>query len=106
MAEPTTDVKQRVHEYIGRLRELIRLDRVYLFGSHAQGTADDWSDIDLAVISPDLGKSLLEDVRVLVAARSDATVGVSALPFSRRESEELPAGSFLREVIRKGQVVY
>jgi predicted nucleotidyltransferase len=32
------------------------VDQAILFGSHARGTADEWSDVDLAVISPDFGR--------------------------------------------------
>lgn len=40
----------------GRLAEVLRRDygaeRIWLFGSHARGTADEASDVDLLVISP------------------------------------------------------
>ncbi len=32
----------------------IHAHRAVLFGSHAKGTADEWSDIDLVVIAPEL----------------------------------------------------
>ena len=32
----------------------IHARRAVLFGSHAKGTADEWSDIDLVVIAPEL----------------------------------------------------
>jgi len=32
----------------------IHARRAVLFGSHARGTADQWSDIDLVVIAPEL----------------------------------------------------
>jgi uncharacterized protein len=32
----------------------IHASRAVLFGSHAKGTADEWSDIDLVVIAPEL----------------------------------------------------
>ena len=31
----------------------IRIDEAILFGSYAQGTSHDWSDIDLAIVSQD-----------------------------------------------------
>jgi predicted nucleotidyltransferase len=84
----------------------VPVDRVYLFGSHARGIAGRWSDIDVAIISPDFAESLYHDVSVLARVGTDPRLGLSALPFSRREWEELPRGSFLREVVKTGREVY
>lgn len=34
----------------------VKVDKIILFGSHAKGTANKFSDIDLVVISPDFAK--------------------------------------------------
>ena len=47
-------------EITGRLAESIRPERIYLFGSHTTGRADDDSDIDLLAVVPDTKKSLRE----------------------------------------------
>jgi predicted nucleotidyltransferase len=99
-------VREAIAQYIEGVREHVRVDRVYLFGSCAKGTAGKWSDIDLAIISPDFGESLYRDVSVLARVESDPRLGLSPLPFSRREWEELPRGSFLREVIKTGEEMY
>ena len=56
MAARKTDVIAAVVDYVERLRQVVHVDGVYLFGSYAKGTADEWSDIDLAIVSPDFGK--------------------------------------------------
>jgi uncharacterized protein len=44
-----------VRQYLDALALVgIHARRAVLFGSHARGTADDWSDIDLVVIAPEL----------------------------------------------------
>ena len=35
--------------------------KAYLYGSYAKGVAGQWSDIDLAIISPDFSEDLLEE---------------------------------------------
>jgi uncharacterized protein len=44
-----------VRQYLQAAVEVgIHARRAVLFGSHAKGTADQWSDIDLIVIAPEL----------------------------------------------------
>lgn len=48
----------------------IRVTQLVLFGSHAKGNAREWSDIDLAVVSPDFGRDYCADrVRLMKLAR-------------------------------------
>jgi uncharacterized protein len=42
------------------LQKAINPVKIYLFGSYATGNADNDSDIDLLVIVPDTGKSMME----------------------------------------------
>lgn len=35
--------------------------KVFLYGSHAKGIAGEWSDIDLAVVSPAFSEDLFEE---------------------------------------------
>ncbi len=61
MAAIPASVKRSIEEFILLVRGEIRVDAVYLYGSHAKGTAREWSDIDLAVISPDFSQDLFEE---------------------------------------------
>jgi predicted nucleotidyltransferase len=46
-------VMERVRRYIAAATALgVPITRVVLYGSAARGTADEWSDIDLIVVSP------------------------------------------------------
>jgi len=42
-------IEQRAQVAVACLRRSARVAAAYLFGSHVEGTADTWSDIDLAV---------------------------------------------------------
>jgi predicted nucleotidyltransferase len=47
-------ILELVKELISQIsKDDIRIEKAYLFGSHAKGTADDWSDIDIALVSND-----------------------------------------------------
>ncbi|KKP88216.1 MAG: Nucleotidyltransferase [Berkelbacteria bacterium GW2011_GWA2_35_9] len=54
----TKDINKLVLAKAKKYRNLLEANGVnisafYIFGSHAQGTAKPWSDIDIGVVSPD-----------------------------------------------------
>lgn len=56
------EILEIVAEYIRVLKNSgIHFEKVILFGSSVKGTVHEWSDIDLAVISPDFGKDIFEE---------------------------------------------
>ena len=65
-----------IRAYEKVLREQnIHVAQIVLFGSHAKGDAHEWSDIDLAIISPDFGDDYCADrVRLMKLARRASTM--------------------------------
>ena len=52
MAEIPDRVKRIISRFITELADKdIKVERAILFGSYAQGTFNEWSDIDLAIVS-------------------------------------------------------
>ena len=43
------------------VRKKYSIDGAYLFGSFAKGTSNEWSDIDIAIISSDFSDDLFEE---------------------------------------------
>ena len=83
MVEVRIETREEVIEKVRRLLEELRVEglnvmAVYLYGSQAMGTSHRDSDIDLAVISPDLSGDRLEDWCRLnrLATRIDARMEV------------------------------
>ena len=62
-------ITEYVEKAIRRLIKLaakdLRLQEVYLFGSAARGYGHKWSDIDLAIVSPDFSGDSFEDSKML-----------------------------------------
>ena len=83
-------------------------DRIILFGSHAWGTPDEDSDLDLLVIVPHSEQSpALRAVRAHRCLR-DLPVPVDILVKTRAEIERgsrVPA-SLISEVLERGKVLY
>jgi predicted nucleotidyltransferase len=61
MAQVAPDVVASVERFLALLRQRLRVDALYLYGSQASGTAHPWSDIDVAVVSPDFSDNLFEE---------------------------------------------
>jgi predicted nucleotidyltransferase len=62
MAEINASILNTVNKFLDRLREKgIPVEAAYLFGSYARGREKEWSDIDVAVISPTISYDRLEE---------------------------------------------
>jgi predicted nucleotidyltransferase len=68
MAQIRRQIATLIRRYIAALEGRgIPVERVILFGSHASGHPDEWSDSDIAVISPQFDAlSLLERYEQLI----------------------------------------
>lgn len=66
MAAPNNDREKIIRIFLDEIQKTYRVDSAYLFGSHATGTSSQWSDIDLAVVSPDFSEDLYEERLVLM----------------------------------------
>ncbi len=54
MAEIPVDILEKVRKFIEVLeKNNYRIIRAYLYGSWASGNSNEWSDIDLALVSDD-----------------------------------------------------
>jgi|YelNatPaOPRAMG01_1025707.scaffolds.fasta_scaffold98550_2 predicted nucleotidyltransferase len=85
----------------------IKVKRIILYGSYAKGNPKPYSDIDLAVISPDFNnKGLLKRQELLGEIIFSLGEPIEALGYSDKEFKNPPELSFLSEIITKGKVVY
>ena len=102
MALSRPEVESLVQRYLDRVREQVPVEAAYVYGSYARGGPDEWSDVDVAVVSSAFGRDRHAELVLLSRARLPDAIAVEALPFSLHEHDTLPRGSFLREVLRTG----
>ncbi len=76
MAEISTAVQRSVKEFLAVVREDRRIAAAYLYGSEARGQAGPWSDIDVAIISPDFADDLFgaQLALMMLAAKMDERI--------------------------------
>jgi uncharacterized protein len=101
MVEIPDLVSNKIKNFIDLLEENdIKIQRAYLFGSYANGKADKWSDIDLALISDKFKGDRFLDLLSLTDYILKAGQDISPLPFC---SEDFDDSLFARdEILKKG----
>ena len=53
-------IEQSVARFIAAAQQQQRIVTAYLYGSQVKGTATQWSDIDVALVSPDFAANLFQ----------------------------------------------
>lgn len=106
MAEIPNIINDKIKNFIDLLEKNdIPIQRAYLFGSYANGNgnADEYSDIDLALISDKFQGNRYLDLLSLTDFILKAGQDISPLPF---RSEDFDDSLFARdEIVKKGFVI-
>lgn len=103
---------QKVTEIIKKFKETmamqgINIDKIILFGSHAQGTAGKYSDIDLVVISKDFAAmGFKQRCEVLGRVIAEIMEPIEPLAYTPEEFENIPLSSVVNNAIYNNNVVY
>jgi predicted nucleotidyltransferase len=100
------NVEQVVKRFVTELRKRVRVDRVILFGSYAEGKPRPWSDIDLAVVSPDFHGGTEEDHLLLAEVARRITPQIEALPYIPSDFADCDGRSFEADILRKGKILF
>ena len=66
MANIPASIEKSVQRFLYTVRSRYRIQAAYLYGSQAKGKATQWSDIDVAVVSPDFSDDLFEERLILM----------------------------------------
>jgi len=105
-------VDKRINRIIRRFKAAlekrgINVNRLVLYGSHSIGTAKEYSDIDIVVVSDDFASMELYDrLCVLGHAVADVFEPVEPLPYTVAEYESMGPETFIgQEVKPKGVVI-
>ncbi|MFH2070888.1 MAG: nucleotidyltransferase domain-containing protein [Elusimicrobiota bacterium] len=102
--------REIVYQYIQLLENKIRIDKVILFGSSANGKIGRNSDLDIIILSDDFKKmNFLKRLELLSRARGRECIsvpmdiiGYTTKEFSRSSKESLILG----EAKKNGQVIW
>jgi predicted nucleotidyltransferase len=96
-----TDIKRRIVKTFLPIKP----KKIFLFGSHAQGKADQFSDFDLIIVYSTT-KPFLDRLKELYLLWSMGK-GVDILAYTPSEFEEMKKNnSFIQDVIKEGILLY
>ena len=104
MALSEDQVAKIIRGFISELSREIPIKEIILFGSYARGNPEEYSDIDLAVISDWFeGKSKIENMQYLSKITAAYNSLIEALPFTEEEYRNLDNRSFLAGIVKSGR---
>jgi predicted nucleotidyltransferase len=108
MVKQFDEIKNLVWQYIENLTRQLRVERVILFGSYAEGRANEHSDIDLAIISPDVtSDNSIEYLQLLTRAiPRKIDIDIEPLIFSTHEYDTASPVEFLGDIKKNGKVLF
>ncbi|HOO33986.1 MAG TPA: nucleotidyltransferase domain-containing protein [Thermotogota bacterium] len=98
-------IEENIRKYIVELKKHITIKMVILFGSWVNGNPDEYSDIDLAVFSPDFGKHKLKELQFLSKLAWGIDESIEAIPFSDKQLSDTNPTSFCANIIKTGEIV-
>lgn len=96
----------RIEEFGQQIGHEFGAERVILFGSYAQGSATEDSDVDLLVVIPFEGKSVHKSVEIRMKLRPGFAVDL-ILRTPKKVQQRIEMGDcFMREILEEGKVLY
>lgn len=106
MVQNKTLIKNKIKEFIKKLEKHITVKKVILYGSWANGNPDTYSDIDLAVFSPDFGKHKLKELQLLSKLAWEVDESIEAIPYSIDQLNNDDPSKFVYKIIKTGEIIY
>lgn len=106
MAAKQAAIENSIRKYIEALEQKVRISKVILYGSWASGQPNEYSDIDLAIFSPDFGKNKLFELQLLSKLSWEVDESIEAIPYSAGELNNPEPSSFVFEILKTGKTVY
>ena len=95
-----------IEQFGKSIGEQFGAEKVILFGSHAEGTATEDSDVDLLVIIPFEGRSVDQSVKIRMELRPAFPVDLIVRTPEKVHQRIEMGDDFMREILEEGKVLY
>ncbi len=82
MAQIAPDVLASVQRFLAVVGQRLHIEAAYLYGSQVTGAARPWSDIDVAVVSPDFSEDLFQERISLMQCAAAVDARIEPQPFT------------------------
>lgn len=94
-------IERTIKSYVEQLERIgIHVQKAILFGSYASGNYNEWSDIDLAVVSSDFIGDRFEDRNKIRTITLHVNSDISPMPFRPEDFND--SDYFVKEILETG----
>lgn len=94
-------IEKTVRSYLEQLERIgIHIQQAILFGSYASGKYDEWSDIDLAIVSKDFVGNRFEDRNKIRKITLQVNSDISPMPYRPEDFND--SNYFVKEILETG----
>ena len=102
MVEKTVNksIMKSIQKYIKKISQYYKIDAIILFGSYAKGTENEYSDIDIAIISRDFN-DIIEDGAKLIGLTWKIDTRIEPHPITTEDYTNVST-PFVKEVLDTG----
>jgi len=101
MATIPVKIKKKIEKYLQELKNhRIPLREAILFGSYANGSFQEWSDIDIALVSDIFKGNRIEDKDKIRKITLSVGSDIEVLPFSPKDFN--PKNPLVKEILNTG----
>ena len=94
-----SEIMNIINKYVENLSKEIVINKVILFGSYAKNCADEYSDIDIAIISDDFSGNIEKDFILAMNACKDVDLRIEPHIFTVSDCEN---NCFSEEILKYG----
>ena|SRR4030067_2003484 len=106
MVKKRREIENIIKRYITELKRLgVDVSQVILYGSYAKGKPKEYSDIDIAIISPSFYKLDIFE-RQLILSKAHHKFGEPIEPIGLTPEQVKRKKGFAREIVDTGIIVY
>ena len=82
MVEIPSKIERIIKDFIEYLEKSnIHINKAILFGSYSMGNYNEWSDIDLALVSDNFSGVMFNDLDLFKEAKRKISLDISPMPF-------------------------
>ncbi len=98
------EIVEKVREFVRELKKhKISVKKVIIYGSRVSGQARKYSDIDVAVVSPDFGKDSYREGALLFEIASKIDPRIEPVPISAKSFEKDTWIPLIYEIRKRGK---
>lgn len=84
----TDDAKATAKKFADLVRQKYQVNSAYLFGSYAKNTANEGSDIDVCVVSPNFGTDYSTEEMELIRIAVTIDSRISPVPYTPQDLQD------------------